>query len=115
MRSGQAPRESWSRIMAGASSTACDLPSPPVADAVGGDLEVYLDGGVRSGLDVLKALALGAKACFVGRAWAYALGAGGQAAVTQMLETLRAELEVAMVLTGCGRVCDAGPALIDRA
>jgi L-lactate dehydrogenase (cytochrome) len=88
---------------------------PPVADAVGGDLEVYLDGGVRSGLDVLKALALGAKACFVGRAWAYALGAGGQAAVTQMLETLRAELEVAMVLTGCGRVCDAGPALIDRA
>ena len=50
---------------------------PPIADAVGGDLELYLDGGVRSGLDVLKACALGAKACFVGRAWAYALGAGG--------------------------------------
>ena len=43
---------------------------PAIADAVGGDLEVYMDGGVRSGLDVLKALALGAKACFVGRAWA---------------------------------------------
>jgi L-lactate dehydrogenase (cytochrome) len=64
-------------------------------------MEVYLDSGVRSGLDVLKALALGAKACFVGRAWAYALGAGGEAAVQCMLETLRAELEVAMILTGC--------------
>jgi L-lactate dehydrogenase (cytochrome) len=87
---------------------------PAVADAVGGDLEVYLDGGVRSGLDVLKALALGAKACFVGRAWAYALGAGGQPAIAQMLGTLRAELEVAMVLTGCVRIREAGPALIDR-
>jgi L-lactate dehydrogenase (cytochrome) len=87
---------------------------PPIADAVGGDLELYMDGGVRSGLDVLKACALGAKACFVGRAWAYALGAGGQAAIARMLETLRAELEVAMVLTGCKSIRDAGRDLLDH-
>jgi len=87
---------------------------PLIADAVGGDLELYLDGGVRSGLDVLKACALGAKACFVGRAWAYALGAGGQAAIARMLETLQAELEVAMVLTGCRSIRDAGRDLLDQ-
>jgi L-lactate dehydrogenase (cytochrome) len=86
---------------------------PAIADAVGNDLELYLDSGVRSGLDVLKALALGARACFVGRAWAYALGAGGEAAVAQMLGTLRAELEVAMVLTGCGSLRGAGRELLD--
>jgi L-lactate dehydrogenase (cytochrome) len=87
---------------------------PRIADAVGGDLEVYMDGGVRSGLDVLKALALGAKACFVGRPWAWALGAGGQAAVEKMLDTLRAELAVAMILTGCADVTRAGRDLLDR-
>lgn len=81
---------------------------------MGGDLEVYMDGGVRSGLDVLKALALGARACFVGRAWAWALGAGGQAAVEKMLDTLRAELAVAMILTGCNDVAKAGRELLDR-
>jgi L-lactate dehydrogenase (cytochrome) len=86
---------------------------PRIVDAVGGDLEVFLDGGVRSGLDVLKALALGAKACFIGRAWAYALGAGGQAAVAKMLGMIRAELEVAMVLTGCASLAGAGRELID--
>jgi L-lactate dehydrogenase (cytochrome) len=86
---------------------------PRIVDAVGGDLEIFLDGGVRSGLDVLKALALGAKACFIGRAWAYALGAGGQAAVTQMLGTIRAELEVAMVLTGCRSLSAAGRGLME--
>jgi L-lactate dehydrogenase (cytochrome) len=86
---------------------------PPIVDAVGGQLEVYLDSGVRSGLDVLKALALGAKACFVGRAWAYALGAGGEAAVGSMLATLRAELEVAMILTGCRSVRAAPRELLD--
>ena len=87
---------------------------PRIADAVGGDLELYMDGGIRSGLDVLKALALGAKACFVGRAWAWALGAGGEAQVTRMLEILRAELAVAMVLTGCHSVRDAGRSLLDH-
>ncbi|NEX91714.1 L-lactate dehydrogenase [Caulobacter sp. 17J65-9] len=86
---------------------------PKIADAVGGDLEILMDGGVRSGLDVLKALALGAKACLVGRAWAYALGAGGEPAVSHMLRILRAELETAMILTGCCSVRDAGLELLD--
>lgn len=86
---------------------------PAVVRAVGGSLEVYLDSGVRSGLDVLKALALGARGVLIGRPWAYALGAGGGAAVQQLLETLRAELEVAMVLSGCASVREASPALID--
>ena len=88
---------------------------PAVADAMGGDLEVYLDGGVRSGLDVLKALSLGAKACFVGRAWAYALGAGGEKMVARMLGTLRSELATAMVLTGCRNARDADRTLLDLA
>jgi L-lactate dehydrogenase (cytochrome) len=87
---------------------------PRIAQAVGGDLEIYMDGGVRSGLDVLKALALGAKACFVGRPWAWALGAGGQPAIEKMLDILRAELAVAMILTGCTNVRDAGRSLLDE-
>ena len=86
---------------------------PRVVQAVGSDLEVYMDGGVRSGLDVLKAMALGAKACFVGRAWAYALGAGGEGSVARMLGTLRSELAVAMILTGCASLGDAGRDLLD--
>ncbi len=86
---------------------------PRIVDAVGGDLEVYMDGGVRSGLDVLKALSLGAKACFVGRAWAYALGAGGEAMVSRMLGTLKSELATAMILTGCDDVKAAGRELLD--
>jgi L-lactate dehydrogenase (cytochrome) len=86
---------------------------PKIAQAVGSDLEVYMDGGVRSGLDVLKALALGAKACLVGRAWAYALGAGGEKQVARMLATLRSELAVAMILTGCANLRDAGRDLLD--
>ena len=86
---------------------------PRIADAVGGDLEVYMDGGVRSGLDVLKAMALGAKACFVGRAWAYALGAGGEKQITRMLDIMRSELAVAMILTGCADVKTAGRSLLD--
>jgi len=74
---------------------------PAVAEAVGSDLTVLMDGGVRSGLDVLKALALGARGCLVGRAWAYALGARGGAGVSEVIEIMRRELLVAMSLTGC--------------
>ncbi len=63
-------------------------------------MEVYVDSGVRSGLDVLKFLGLGARACFIGRAYLYGLGAYGQAGVTKALEILRDELSVAMALTG---------------
>jgi L-lactate dehydrogenase (cytochrome) len=85
---------------------------PAIADAVGADLTVLMDGGVRSGLDVLKALSLGAKACLIGRAWAWALGGGGEAGVTRMLEQMRQELRVAMSLTGCVDVREAGAHLL---
>ena len=85
---------------------------PPIVDAVGDRLDVIMDGGVRSGLDVLKAMALGAKAVQIGRAWAFALAAGGQTRVEAMLATLRGELKVAMSLTGCTDVADADRSLL---
>lgn len=85
---------------------------PAVADEVAGRVPVLMDGGVRSGLDVLRALASGAQACLLGRAWAYALAAGGGAAVGRMLETMRAELAVAMTLTGCVDLRNAGRELL---
>ncbi len=86
---------------------------PAVVEAVGGDLTVLMDGGVRSGLDVLKALAAGAKACLIGRAWAWALGARGEAGVSHVLAILREELRVAMSLTGCTDVRAAGRELLE--
>jgi L-lactate dehydrogenase (cytochrome) len=85
---------------------------PNVVDAVQGRVPVFMDGGIRSGLDVLKALALGAKACFVGRAWAYALRAAGESGVPDMLDILREEFRVAMILTGCSDVNRATPDLL---
>ncbi len=73
---------------------------PPIADAVGDRLAVLMDGGVRSGLDVVRALALGARGVMIGRAWAYALAADGGRGVARMLEILAQEMRVAMVLTG---------------
>lgn len=73
---------------------------PAVRDAVAGRMTIILDGGVRSGLDVLRAMALGADSILLGRAWAYALAARGEAGVSQMLTILKEELEVAMALTG---------------
>jgi len=98
------------RQLDGAPSTIAALPA--VVDAVGDTLAVLMDGGVRSGLDVLKALALGAKACLIGRAWAYALGADGEAGVAGMLAILRDELRMAMSLTGCVDVREAGRDLL---
>jgi L-lactate dehydrogenase (cytochrome) len=88
---------------------------PAIADAVGDDLTVFMDGGVRSGLDVLKALASGAKACFLGRSWAYGLAAGGEAGVSHVLRIMRAELTTALALTGCTDVRKAGPDLLVQA
>ena len=86
------------RQLDSAPSTASALPA--IVEAVGDRTEVYVDSGVRSGLDVLKFLGLGARACFVGRSFVYGLGAYGQAGVTKALEILREELSVAMALTG---------------
>jgi L-lactate dehydrogenase (cytochrome) len=85
---------------------------PKVVEAVQGKVPVFMDSGIRSGLDVLKALALGAKACFVGRAWAYALDAAGEMGVHDMLGILREELRAAMILTGCSDVSRATPDLL---
>ena len=74
---------------------------PAVADAVGKDIEVWMDGGIRSGQDVLRAVALGAKGTLIGRPFLYGLGAMGEAGVTRCLEIIRNELDLSMAF--CGR------------
>jgi isopentenyl diphosphate isomerase/L-lactate dehydrogenase-like FMN-dependent dehydrogenase len=73
---------------------------PEIAQAVGDELEVILDGGIRRGADVVRARALGAKACMVGRAWLYGLASGGQPGVERALEILRDEIDIALTLLG---------------
>jgi L-lactate dehydrogenase (cytochrome) len=90
------------RQLDGAPSTISMLPR--VVDAVGGRAEVLFDGGVRSGQDVLKALALGAKGCLIGKAFLYALAAGGEAGVSLALDIIRRELAVSLALTGANDV-----------
>jgi L-lactate dehydrogenase (cytochrome) len=79
---------------------------PPIVDAVGSDIEIMFDGGIRSGQDLARALALGARSCMSGRAYIYGLGAGGQAGVARAIEILRSELDVTMALMGVTRVAD---------
>lgn len=92
------------RQLDGVPSTARALPA--IADAVGDQLTILADGGVRSGLDVARMLALGASGVLLGRAWAYALAADGERGVSHLLRLIEAELRVAMALTGCRRVAD---------
>jgi L-lactate dehydrogenase (cytochrome) len=77
---------------------------PRIADAARSELEVMFDGGIRSGQDVMRALALGASNCLIGRAYIYGLGAGGQAGVARAIEILRKELDVTMALTGVNSI-----------
>ena len=77
---------------------------PAIADAVGDRLTILADGGVRSGLDVARMLALGAQGVLLGRAWLWALAAGGEAGVDQMLTILAKEIRVVMTLAGCGSI-----------
>ncbi len=93
-------------------STAAAL--PPIAEAVGDDLEVLVDGGIRSGLDVVKMLSLGAKACLLGRAWTYAVAGGGHEGVAHIIRIIREEMNVAMALTGKRRLSELGPDVLDR-
>lgn len=77
---------------------------PPIADAVGGKLTVLADGGIRTGLDVVRMLALGADGVLLGRAWVYALAAQGEAGVSKLLSLIAREMKVAMTLTGVNRI-----------
>jgi L-lactate dehydrogenase (cytochrome) len=95
------------RQLDGAPSSIAAL--PPIADALGTGIEIMFDGGIRSGQDVARALALGAGSCLSGRAYIYGLGAGGQAGVARAIDIIRNELDVTMALTGTTSV-----AAIDR-
>jgi L-lactate dehydrogenase (cytochrome) len=92
------------RQLDGAASSISML--PPIAEAVGSDVEVLLDGGIRSGQDLIRAIALGARACLSGRAYIYGLGAGGEAGVARAIEIIRNELDISMALTGVTSIAE---------
>jgi L-lactate dehydrogenase (cytochrome) len=100
------------RQLDGALSTARALPA--IANAVGGKLPILVDGGVRSGLDVVRMLALGANFVLLGRAWVYALAGGGGAGVAHALKLIEAEMRVAMALTGVTRVSEINESLLAK-
>lgn len=79
---------------------------PKIAEAVGSEIEVIFDSGVRTGQDVMRALALGATSCLLGRAYIYGLGAGGQAGVAKAIDIIAKELDITMALTGVTRARD---------
>ena len=101
------------RTLDTAVSTARALPR--IADALGGALPLLVDGGVRRGTDVLKALALGANAVLLGRPVLHGLATAGALGVAHVLRLVRDEFEIAMALTGCARVADIGARLLDEA
>ncbi len=90
------------RQLDGAPSSIAALPK--IVDAVGSEIEIMFDGGVRSGQDVMRALAHGARSCMIGRAYVYGLGAGGQRGVAKAIDIIAKELDVTMALTGTRRV-----------
>jgi len=85
---------------------------PPIVDAVGDKIEVWMDGGIRSGQDLFKALALGAKATMIGRAYNFGLGAMGEAGVTMALEIIQKELDTTMALCGARTIGEIGRELV---
>jgi L-lactate dehydrogenase (cytochrome) len=95
------------RQLDGASSSIAMLPK--IADAVGDDIEVLFDGGVRTGMDIERAIALGARGCFVGRSYVWGLGAHGQAGVAKTIDIFKKELDISMALTGVSSVAEIGP------
>jgi L-lactate dehydrogenase (cytochrome) len=86
------------RQLDGAPSSISALPK--IADAVGSEIEIMFDGGIRSGQDIMRALALGARSCMIGRSYVYGLGAGGEQGVAKAIDILAKELSVTMALTG---------------
>jgi L-lactate dehydrogenase (cytochrome) len=98
------------RQLDGAPSSISALPK--IVDAVGGEIEVMFDGGIRSGQDVIRALALGARSCLIGRAYIYGLGALGERGVARAIHFLRKELDVTMALCGVNNVGEIGRQVI---
>ena len=94
------------RQLNGASSSIAALPA--IADAVGADTEVLFDGGIRSGSDMMRALALGARACMIGRPYVWGLGAMGEAGVAKAIDILKNELSVTMALCGVNKLSEIG-------
>jgi len=92
------------RQLDGAPSAIASLPR--IADAVGSEVEVMMDSGVRTGADMMRALALGARSCIIGRSYVYGLGAGGQAGVARAIEILKNELDITMALCGVNKVSE---------
>src|ERR1700734_2918284 len=86
---------------------------PEIVAAVNGQAEVLLDGGVRRGTDIVKAICMGAQAVLVGRAYAYGLGAAGHAGVVRALEILRADVERVLRLLGCASMAGLNPSLVE--
>jgi L-lactate dehydrogenase (cytochrome) len=85
---------------------------PKVVEAVGADVEILFDGGIRSGQDVLRALAFGARACMIGRAAAYGVGASGEPGVAKALSIIRKQLDFSMALTGTRSITEIGPHIL---
>ena len=100
------------RQLDGALSSARAL--PPIADAVSGRIAILADGGIRSGLDVVRMLALGANFALMGRGWAYALAARGGAGVAHVLKLIEAEMQVAMALTACTSIGEIDEQILER-
>ena len=107
--SSRSRRSTWATPAAPATASAL----PRVVQAVGGAVPVVVDGGIRRGTDILKAMSLGASAVLVGRPAIWGLANAGAAGVAHVLRLLRDELEIAMALTGCATLADASPALLN--
>ncbi|HKY82396.1 MAG TPA: L-lactate dehydrogenase [Sphingobium sp.] len=100
------------RQLDGVASTARALPA--IAAALEDAVPLLVDGGIRTGLDIVRMIALGASAVMVGRPWLYALAAAGEAGVRRMIALMEAEMRIAMALTGCNNIADIGPDIVNR-
>ena len=100
------------RQLDGVAATASKLPA--IVAAVGGQTEILVDGGIRSGVDVFRALALGANGVMIGRPWAWALAAAGETGITRLLQSWQQELRLAMMMTGVTEIASIGCAQLDQ-